>query len=301
MVKRHADAFMPAYVRQSVQKLKVAAPKLRLAHMPGGARDRALTGRKDVVRPPDDKLPALLVSFVYLRNWLKNQAAFLYRDWMLDSGAFSAFKSGVTIDIDEYIETCKNLLSEDPTLVEVVSLDVIGGNYKQGICNTERMWSAGVPAIPVYHIGEPWSVLEYYAKHSPGKIGVGKGNMPSGHAMKAFGQVFARVWPARVHGFGIFNERIVLSFPWHSVDATNWELQPCKYGSWKSFGGKRLSIRGSLQNIRGEVKHYLDLERKARARWRTEMALLEKECGPWPIRTFSDFQVKTQHNQRSQS
>jgi hypothetical protein len=70
-----------------------------------------------------------------------------------------------------------------------------------------------------------------------------------------------------------------MALPWHSVDATNWELAPCKFGRWRSFGGAKLSVRGGKQNLRAEVDWYLALERRARARWHRQMQ--ELDALPW--------------------
>ena len=75
-----------------------------------------------------------------------------------------------------------------------------------------------------------------------------------------------------MHGFGFGSEKSVMLVPWHSVDATNWELGPCRFGRWQSFG--KMSVRGSKQNLRAEVEWHLDLERRARNRWAKEMAVL---------------------------
>jgi len=81
------------------------------------------------------------------------------------------------------------------------------------------------------------------------------------------------VWPKKVHGFGMASAATVLSLPFHSVDATNWELAPCGFGNWHKFG--QMSVRGSSQDLRSQVLHYLDLEAKARVRWEKEMAELD--------------------------
>jgi CO/xanthine dehydrogenase Mo-binding subunit len=67
--------------------------------------------------------------------------------------------------------------------------------------------------------------------------------------------------------------------PFHSVDATNWEIRPCQFGEWEWFGDK-LSIRGSDQPLRAEVEAYLKRERVARERWRKEMELLQDTDAP---------------------
>lgn len=227
--------------------------------------------------------PALLVSFVYLDPFLKNRHKYAYRDWVLDSGAFSAHASGKEIDLMAYIETCKKLLAEDRTLTEVFALDVIG-DHKASLRNAEEMWRQGVPAIPCYHVGEPEDVLLSIARDYP-KIALG-GAVGFRSKRKWAEQCFARVWrkvgPKKIHGFGYGHEDDILALPWHSVDATNWEIGPCKYGRWKSYG--QLSVRGSSQNLRGEVEFYLKVEERARLKWQKEMAELESQANNPAVR-----------------
>ena len=221
--------------------------------------------------------PALLVSYVYLEPFLKNQHRYLYRDWVLDSGAFSAHNSGRTISLDKYIDTARRLLDADPTLSEVFALDVIGDG-KASLKNCEAMWKAGIAAIPCFHRGTPEAELKHIAKDYP-KIALGGVALLKGAAkMKFAQQAFARVWPCRIHGFGFGSESQVMALPWHSVDATNWELGPCKFGRWQSFG--QMSVRGSNQNLRAEVEWYLRLEARARKKWAQQMAELDARCAP---------------------
>ena len=221
--------------------------------------------------------PALLVSYVYLEQFLKSRHKYHFRDWVLDSGAFSAHNSGTEIKLQEYIDCCKELMETDGTLTEIFALDVIG-DWKASLRNVEEMWRQGVPAIPAFHpLYEPMSVAVGLAKDYP-KIAIG-GIVGIGikQKMHLVGQTFARVWPKRIHGFGISSKQMVLGFPFHSVDATNWEMRPCAFGRWASFG--KMSVRGSKQNLRSEVEYYLKLEREARSRWSKEMRLVEEEDG----------------------
>ncbi len=176
------------------------------------------------------------------------------------------------INLRDYIETCKRLLDEDPTLTEVFALDVIG-DHQASLRNCDEMWRQGVQAIPCYHVGEPEDVLLSMARAYP-KIALG-GAVGYRRKDEWAAQCFARVWPKAIHGFGFGSERSIMSLPWHSVDATNWEIGPCKYGRWQSFG--RMSVRGSRQNLRAEVEWYLRLEQRARARWRKQMNELGRD------------------------
>lgn len=250
-----------------------AAPTLRLAHVPGAQGDNCLIGQRGVEQLTEEARPGLLVSYFYLEPFLKNQARYAYRDWVMDSGAFSAYNSGKSIVLQDYIDTCKRLLAEDPTLVEIYALDVIG-DYKASRKNCEEMWRQGVKAIPCFHHGSPWDELKSLARDYPkialGGVAYARGNKK----MKFAEQAFARVWPKKLHGFGYGSQKQIMALPWHSVDATNWEIRPCKFGQWQAFGGT-LSIRGSKQNLRAEVEWYLKLENRARERWAKEMRKLD--------------------------
>jgi hypothetical protein len=251
--------------------------------------DTSAHQRQDIALTSPHDLPGLLVSFYYLEPFLKQKDRYRYRDWVLDSGAFSAHNSGKAIDLNQYVDTCLRLLAEDPTLTEVFALDQIPKGDKLedvqraadvSIKNCEEMWRQGVPAIPCYHMGEDESHLYHMAKHYP-KIALGGVALLRGDLkINWLKQCFARVWPKRIHGFGMSGEEIVYSLPFHSVDATNWELAPCAFGNWQKFGS--MSVRGSNQDLRSQVKHYLELEAKARVRWAKQMAELEALPDQWP-------------------
>lgn len=248
-------------------------PQIRLAHITNAQGDNVLIGRNGISRMEDDSLPSLLISYYYLKKFVDNQHRYHYRDWVMDSGAFSAHNSGKDIQLKDYIECCKGLILNDPTLTEIFSLDVIG-DYKGTKVNTEEMWRHDIPAIPCFHYGEPWTILKEYCEEYP-KVAIG-GCVGKMDKVKFAGQCFARQWPHKFHGFGFGSELGVLAFPWHSVDATSWETGPCGFGKWRSFDNAYLSVRGSSQNLRSEVLWYLDLEKRSREKWQKEMLLLEE-------------------------
>ena len=110
-------------------------PDVRLAATGNGCEDRSgLDGAM---------LPALLVSYYYLAPFLEARKRYAFRDWALDSGAYSAHNAGAAIDLEQYIAEALRLKAEDPQLSEVFALDVIG-DWRASAKNTERMWAAGV-------------------------------------------------------------------------------------------------------------------------------------------------------------
>lgn len=239
---------------------------VRLAIATGGRQPEQCLSRPDA-------RPALLTSYYYLHCWERDRHKYAFRNWSMDSGAFSAYKSGKTIDRAEYHEACHRLLDADPTLVEVFALDVIG-DWRAGLKNTEAAWEDGIPAIPVYHAGEPEDLLLTYAKMCP-KIAISGAAQIRGRATRtAFAQqVMARIWPKPVHGLGFSGEHELMSVPFHSVDASSWILGPAAFGIWKKHG--RLSVRGYSANLTGEVDEYLAMEQRLQMRWAKEMALLD--------------------------
>lgn len=258
------------------------APRVRLAVGP----DLAVM-RLTFVEATYETLPSFLLSYAYISKVgpITQHMRGKYDSWVLDSGAFSVYKLGKTIDLHAYTDYCQRMLAEDDTCTEVFSLDIIGGDWRAGVKNAEYMWSQGVPAIPCYHAGEPWEVIDYYKNAFPGKIAISSSTI-TGHQPKliAARKAFARVWPMRIHGFALSGEKSVAALPWHSVDSSTWILRPRKFGLWDSHGRQQLSVRGaySLQPV---VELYLKWERRAQQVWRREMQRLERECAPWPLRT----------------
>lgn len=288
-----ARSALGAEVVKSVGPRALGSPSVRLAingkgqGETNGALAIAPTGRlalaegqaerdgNESLESPDSR-PALLVSYYYLEPFLKNRSRYHFRDWVMDSGAFSAHNSGVEIKHQDYLDCCKLHLESDPQLSEVFALDVIG-DWRAGLKNAEEAWKQGVEAIPCFHYGEPWELLRGLAKDYP-KVAIG-GCVGKRDKDKFAGECFARVWPKKLHGFGFGSEKSLMLYPWYSVDATNWELLPCKYGRWAAFGNASISVRGSKQNLRSEVEWYLDLERRARERWKSEMQKLQESEG----------------------
>lgn len=214
-------------------------------------------------------IPSTLVSYHYYDGVKSALDYYDFRDWALDSGAFSAASSGVPINLEAYIEFCREVLRGSNPPAEIFALDVIGDGDAT-YSNVSKMWDAGIAAIPAFHPGEPERLLLRYARSFP-KIALGGVARLRGHARSRWlSGCFSKVWPARIHGFGLASEDHVLGLPFHSTDAASWEIQPCGFGSWRSYEGAMLSPRGKA-DLTPEVEWYGDLERRARARWRKQM------------------------------
>ena len=146
------------------------------------------------------------------------------KDWMgsyfMDSGAYSVWCSGKTIDLQSFIAFCKE---HGKMFTAVAALDVIGSS-EGSFENYLRMRDGGLDPIPVFHNGESFSWLEKYL--ATGATYIGLGGMAKGAPaarMSFIRDVFTRYPdPTKVgfHGFGITAPNLLGMFPWRSCDST---------------------------------------------------------------------------------
>lgn len=229
---------------------------------------------------------SILVSSLprYLKTWDLFRRAETYRpdlvrDWVMDSGAFTAHTLGVTIDHQEFIDVAKQRVAEDPTLAEVFGLDVIG-DWRAGLRNYEEEWKQGLRSIPTYHVGEPVDVLMTLARDYP-KIALG-GAVGYSKKDEWASQCMARVWPKKVHGLGFGGARSLLKIPFHSVDSSNGTVC-ARFGWWQAFGkddGWSDFQAGRARDYAPEMDYMLGLEDRVRHRWEPEMRLLDSLDAP---------------------
>jgi len=225
--------------------------------------------------------PAVLTSYAYIRGWQRalESGSAQFRDWVLDSGAYTAFSRGKPVVLQEYIDFVKALSDTPHPPSEVFALDVIG-DWRASLANTEEMWRQGIEAIPCYHQGEPWDVAVGMAKDYP-KMALGGMVGLTVNAKRDWCQeAFSRIWPARVHGFGLCAEKIMLKCPFESVDSANW-VWPRILGNWKGFSakGKWVDLKSpSPKDLSCEIRWYIRLERKMQFIWRRELKEVGSPC-----------------------
>lgn len=168
-------------------------------------------------------------------------------DLWLDSGAFSAWKRGVEIDLKEYIAYIK---ANAHLLHSYVNLDVIPGKpnqrrtqaqvdaaAKRSYANQQTMKRAGLTPIPVFHQGEDFSWLKRYMDDGEPYIGISpSGDLPVAQTRPWLDLAFTHVTDAKgnplvkTHGFGVASFDLLKRYPWYTCDATSWALAAA-YGS----------------------------------------------------------------------
>ncbi len=206
----------------------------------------------------------LLVSFFYIDQFNRCASQLRPRRTMLDSGAYSAYNSGKTIDPEALIQE-----TQQPRWGESVALDVIGDG-EASLRNALYMKSRGSPAYPVFHIGESLDLLREYKREFP-KVGLScRFGEPVKESYRFLDRCFAVAWPYKFHSFGWVSEEMLLRYPFHTADAASWLLGPAAFGRWSAYGrSKNMALR-KFRDLRSEVDVYAAMQRKVRARWKSE-------------------------------
>lgn len=224
----------------------------------------------------------MLVAYPYLEQYDSIDPPITPVKTILDSGAYSAFKSGIEIDIDALTaETVSGRWGE------CVALDIIGdpdGSLK----NALYMKAQGSPAYPVFHIGEPYDLLKEYCRQFT-KVGLScrlSRQEPYEESFKFLDHCFGYYWPHKFHSFGWIEEKPLMRYPFHSADTASWNNKPGNWGRFKAFKGLRRMKGTGCISLLPEVEYYWRLQDKLVAKWQKELDKLEVSCAK-PARSQS--------------
>lgn len=166
---------------------------------------------------------------------------------MLDSGAFGAWKRGLTLDIDKYIQFIKDNRN---CISTYVSLDVIPGSMGQ-MSKTQSdfekaasvsqknhlyMRKKGLAPIPVFHQGEDFKWLKTMLADGELYIGISPAlTSPINIQRGWYDQVYTMLTDSKgrpivkTHGFGVTNINFLKKYPFFTADSTTWAIMP-SYG-----------------------------------------------------------------------
>ena len=201
----------------------------------------------------EEKVRNILVSYHYLKKpqeLLKLLNGYEPERIMIDSGAFSVWSNGGSINLEDYAEFCvrlKEILSPNIELT-IVNLDVLPGKWgfvpskeeidksaKQGWENMLYMESKGLQVIHIFHQHEEWSILDKLCQHSD-YIGISPANDVSNKEKLVwmngvFKYVIDKYGPNKIkmHGFAVTSHRQLYNFPYYSADSSSW-VTPARYG-----------------------------------------------------------------------
>jgi hypothetical protein len=156
----------------------------------------------------------------------------------LDSGAFSLGPGHSKIFADRARERVSDYFTHEDVLEAYIAFIHEYGHLIDGYVNMDDtrdplrtlrnqriLEGEGLSPIPVYHTRESIDRLKYYCENYS-YIGIGG---PTALFERAF--VLAKKYNSdvKIHGFGVGTPRLILGYPWTSVDSTKW-LMNGRYG-----------------------------------------------------------------------
>lgn len=171
---------------------------------------------------------------------------------ILDSGAYSAWRSGKPIDLDKY---CDYLLENAPWIGSYVALDVINPGRpeeaaKASFDNYMHMRKRGLDPIPVFHVGEDIAWLYRMLDAGGSYIGLSASSLVSRNQVDDW---YALAWShlvnseglptIKAHAFGEGRPASLRQFPWYSADTTSWIYTAQRTGQVTLPDGQSLSMR----------------------------------------------------------
>ena len=172
--------------------------------------------------PPSigSRRPLLLLSFAYYARqkeefwrWILPNARIL-----IDSGAFTAWKQGKTIEVKEYSEWLKWVLSMGP-LEGAFTLDVVGDPLR-----TRSQWEflqgEDLDTIPIFTPGEKWKAIDWYYAHGASIVAAGGlvgSQGRTGHIVRFMRHAQGR----KVHWLGFTDTGPLLHYRPYSCDSSS--------------------------------------------------------------------------------
>lgn len=181
----------------------------------------------------DDVRLNLLVAYPYMsaqviKALTQNQEKIRFA---LDSGAFTAWKLGKPVNLDDYCRFIEQLPFKP---WRYFTLDVIGDPHAS-MQNYETMLKRGFSPIPIFTRGEDPSVLDDYYKTSDV---VGVGGLVGTQKNKAFvNGIMQHIKNRKVHWLGFTNMDYIKHYRPYMCDSSSWE-SGARYATVRLYMGK---------------------------------------------------------------
>ena len=213
---------------------------------------------------------------------------------MTDSGAYTVWRRGRRVDVDPYIEWCREWRAQGHSFAHV-NLDVIPEDLadvdravEAGRHNAGLMRDAGLPTIEVYHHGEDLRVLDELLERRESGLPLGVSGRQSAGVREQqafFDMVWAHVTARHgrevppFHALGVSSRDLIFRYPWWSVDSSAWCI-PSRWGKAqnpRSGEWARLSETTSLP--RDNALALTDEHLRTWAKWQGDLSRLWERRG----------------------
>ena len=142
---------------------------------------------------------------------------------LIDSGAYTAYRQGITIDIDKYAQF---VIEHGHEFDGCINLDHIN-DTKKSYENWKYLKSLGAHTIPVYHMvtGEEEYLKKYLDETDHIAIGA-VANLDTEQRVQGFDVIWKKYFldkdnmpKVKIHGLGLTQIDQMLKYPWFSVDS----------------------------------------------------------------------------------
>lgn len=215
-------------------------------YLAGTASSRKITEK--------ERIPYLLESFYYIKEWQLKYIKNVTKSFLLDSGAFTFMvNSSSHVEWDEYIEKYADFIVRN-NIENFFELDidsVVG--YKKVMEYRKKLESlTNKKCIPVWHknrgVGDYKEMCDNYEYVAIGGI-VAREIKPTQY--KIFPALIneAHKRGAKVHGLGFTNISLLPVYHFDSVDSTSW-ASGCRFGSLYKFKNGQMSCVSKKQGKR---------------------------------------------------
>lgn len=179
----------------------------------------------------------LLVAYPYMQGQIQviRENADIVR-LLVDSGAFTAWKAGKKIELDDYCRFIESLPVEP---WRYFTLDVVG-DPEGTLRNYETMLRRGFKPVPIFTRGEDPSVLENYYKTSDV---VGLGGLVGTQGNRGFVRgIMRHVRDRKVHwlGFTVFD--FVKVYRPYMCDSSSW-TSGSRFGTFDLYMGRGRMVK----------------------------------------------------------
>jgi len=247
--------------------------------------------------------PHVLNSFAYAGGLDKLE--YVPENLTLDSGAFTAWNAGKSVDIHKYVEFCHKWMAVKPDL-KAVNLDVIPGErgrtstkaereagMEQSLKNADYLRGQGITIEEVFHQDEPFDFLDLLiSRMQPNEVlGISPRNDVNKkqriiwlkQILKHMVDKYGKDNIPKTHGLAVTNPDSINAFPFYSVDSSTY-VNPMRFGAVIDEYGRGMSTKEYLGfNARGGkgkdasamrlliyrmMEYYKGIEKNATSTWK---------------------------------
>ena len=168
-------------------------------------------------------------------------------NYLIDSGAYTAWKSGKVIELQDYIDWNKSTGWENYIMLDVLE------DEEASKRNYEEMVKQGLrPMYVMSKFDTDFDYMETTLKVNPYVCMGGLYSSSKEWVMKKTTEAHNR--GAKIHALGYVRTPEMYQCPVYSVDSSSWIQAPAAYGLMCWFEGRKISNRGTRDMMRGKFK-----------------------------------------------